>query len=92
MSSGREERKGFLASVVHELKSGHIWKLIRRVVWEFVQQYSPRFDPNLVTCVVLLCLEVIIHGRRGMFGQCVKGKGAACTRLLSLNILERFVR
>lgn len=92
MSSGREERKGFLACVVHELKSGHIWKLIRRVVWVFVHRYSPRFDPNLVTCVVLLCLEVIIHGRRGMFGQCVQVKGAACTRLLSLNILERFVR
>ena len=91
MSSGREERKGFLACVMHEVKSGHIWKLIRRVVLEFVR-YSPRFDSKLVACVVLLCLEVIIHGRRGIFGQCVKVKGAACTRLLSLNILKRFVR
>jgi hypothetical protein len=92
MCSGREERKGFLACVVHEVKSGHIWKLIRTVVLEFVQRYSLRFNSNLVTCVVLLCLEVINHGRRGMFGQCVKVNGAACTRLLSLNILERFVR
>ena len=92
MSSGREERKGFLACVVHELKSGHICKLVRRVLCGFVQRYFHRSDPDFVACVVLLCLEVIIHGRRGMFGQCVKVKGGLVTRLLSLNILERFVR
>jgi hypothetical protein len=64
--SGREERKRFLARVVPQLKSGHICKLAWSVAWDSARRYFSRIDRNFAVCVVLLCLEVIIHGRRGM--------------------------